>query len=87
MHTYLLAFPKPFLSHVLTYGVLTMLGPGEQSEDGRVPALTVLLVCVGRWACGVELCSLCTSLVQIQLEALVNEGESMGVVRQRKRQL
>lgn len=42
VHTYLSAFPKPFLSTVLLYGVLTMLGPGDQSEEERAPALTVL---------------------------------------------
>ena len=40
---------------MLTYGVLTMLGPGDQSEGGRVPALTVLPgVCeeTGMWSGG-----------------------------------
>lgn len=42
-HTYLSAFPRPFLSNVLIYGVLTMLGPGDPAQgEGRVPALTVL---------------------------------------------
>lgn len=57
-HTYLSAFPRPFLSNVLIYGVLTMLGPGDQSEEGRVPALTVLPGVCGERASRVELSAL-----------------------------